>query len=90
MNVDKHQVIEWVDERFRAINGGLEFQILREGVREDGNWWYVPVIATLHGKDVTHGNIEFPREKTVGIFADVEGDMEESHQLTVLLVPAVA
>ena len=88
--MDKDHVIELIDERFRAVNGGLEFKILRDGVQEDGEWWYVPVVAMHHGKDVTHGDREFPREKTVGIFAEVEEDMEENHHLTVLLVPAVA
>jgi len=81
--VDKQEVIELIDNRFRVVNGGLKFEIIEDGVREDGDWWYVPVIATRAGKDV-------PREVTVNIFANIEDDLEENHHLTVLFVPAVA
>ena len=81
--MDKSELIGLIDNRLRDVNGGLKFEIIEDGVREDGAWWYVPVITTRSGKDV-------PREVTVNIFANIEDEFEESHHLTLLFVPAVA
>jgi hypothetical protein len=51
-------------------------------VRADGEWWYVPVLSRLHGKDVR-------RDVTVSIFATVENELHKEEGLTVLLVPVV-
>jgi len=81
--MDKDGLIQLIDKRFHEVNGGLNFEIIRDGVRQDGEWWYVPVIATRAGRDV-------PREVTVNIFANIETEMEEEHNLTVLFIPAAA
>lgn len=80
--MQKDDLIQLVDERFKAVNGGLQFEIIEDGVRNDRDWWYIPVITTRSGKDV-------PREVTVNIFANLETELEEKHNLTVLFVPAV-
>ena len=79
----KDDVIKLVDDRLKRVDGGLEFEVIRDGVRQDGEWWYVPVVASRHGHDV-------PREVTINVFANVETELEDEHNLTVLFVPAVA
>jgi hypothetical protein len=81
--MDKDALINLINRRFAQVNGGLTFEVIRDGVRQDQEWWYVPVIATRNGKDV-------PREVTVNIFSNVETDLEENDHITVLFVPAVA
>jgi len=41
------------------------------------------VVATRNGRDV-------PREITVNVYANVEDELEQQHQLSVLFVPVVA
>jgi hypothetical protein len=79
----KKQVIELVEQRLRQVGHGLVFEVIADGVRKDGTWWHVPVIATRHGKDV-------PREVTVNIFANLEDELEQQHNLSVLFVPVVS
>lgn len=81
--MEKDALINLIDQRLTEVNGGLKFEIIRDGVRQDQEWWYVPVIATRNGKDV-------PREVTVNIYANVETELEENNHVTVLFVPAVA
>lgn len=81
--MDKDELIALINERFTAVNGGLTFEIIRDGVGQDQEWWYVPAIATRNGKDI-------PREVAINIYANVETDLEEKYDVTVLFVPAVA
>lgn len=79
--MEKQALIGLIKERFSKINGGLTFEIIDDGVRQDSDWWYVPVIASRNGKDV-------PRELTINIYANIETELEENKDLTVLFVPA--
>ena len=79
--MEKQELIGLIKERFSKINGGLTFEIIDDGVRQDSDWWYVPVIASRNGKDV-------PRELTINIYANIETELEENKDLTVLFVPA--
>lgn len=79
--MQRDELIDLIDQRFRAVNGGLQFEIVRDGVRQEGDWWYVPVVATRRGHDV-------PREVTVNIFANIETELEENSGVTVLFIPA--
>ena len=81
--VTKQSVIGLVKKQLDAVGHGIKFEILEAGVRADGEWWYVPVVASRHGHDV-------PREVTINVFANVETELEDEHNLTVLFVPAVA
>jgi len=81
--MDRDALLNLIDQRLSEVNGGLTFEVIRDGVRQDQEWWYVPVIATRNGKDV-------PREVTINIYANVETELEESNHVTVLFVPAVA
>ena len=79
--MEKQELIGLIKERFSKINGGLTLEIIDDGVRQDSDWWYVPVIASRNGKDV-------PRELTINIYANIETELEENSDLTVLFVPA--
>jgi hypothetical protein len=79
----KDEVIELATNRLRETGHGIEFSIVKDGVRQEDTWWYVPVLATRNGKDV-------PREVTVNVYANVEDELEQQHNLSVLFVPVVS
>ena len=79
--MEKQELIGLIKERFSKINGGLTLEIIDDGVRQDSDWWYVPVIASRNGKDV-------PRELTINIYENIVTVLEENSDLTVLFVPA--
>ncbi len=78
----KRAVVRWVRDQLDAVGHGIAFDVVEAGVRADDDWWYVPVLSTLHGKDVK-------RDVTVSVFAAVENDLYASRKLTILLVPVV-
>jgi hypothetical protein len=80
--VTKQSVIRLVKKHLDAVGHGINFEILDAGVRADDEWWHVPVLSSLRGKDVK-------RDVTVSIFATVENDLHTAEGLTVLLVPVV-
>ncbi len=80
--MDREPLLALLGHRFAAVGHGITFDVIEDGVRQDGDWWYVPVLATRNGRDV-------PREVTVNVFANVEDELEQQHQVTVLLIPAV-
>jgi hypothetical protein len=58
--------------------GGATLDVLDGGIRKEEEWWYVPV----------RPNIEpTKRYEYYEALADVENDLEEKENLTVLLVP---
>jgi hypothetical protein len=79
----KDEVIRLATDRLRETGHGIEFRVVEDGVRQDDTWWYVPVLATRNGKDV-------PREVTVNVYANVEDELEQQHDLSVLFVPVVS
>ncbi len=81
--MNPEQLLALLRERFAAVGHGIAFDIIEDGVRRDGDWWYVPVLATRNGHDV-------PREVTVNVFANVEDELEQQHGTSVLFVPAVS
>ena len=81
--MNQEEIIDLVNEKFKAVNGGLVFEVIKEGVRADQSWWYVPVLVTRNGHDV-------PREVTVNIFANIETEIEEAVNVSVLFIPMVA
>lgn len=82
MDMDKSQIIEIVNDRLAKVGHGITFEVIEDGVRQEESWWYVPVLATRRGKDV-------PREVTVNVFANVEDEIEQQHEASVLIIPAV-
>jgi len=81
--MDKSDIIRLVREHLTSVGHGIEFEVIEAGVRQDDTWWYVPVLATRSGKDV-------PREVTVNVYANVEDELEQKHELHVLFVPVVS
>jgi hypothetical protein len=82
--MNREQVIEAVRERLANVGHGISFEIIEAGVRQDGEWWYVPVIANgPKGQTLTH-------EMLVNTYANVEEDVSEALDTNVLVIPAVA
>ena len=80
--MDRDHLLVLLRDRFAAVGHGITFDVVEDGVRRDGDWWYVPVLATRNGRDV-------PREFAVNVFANVEDELEQQHGVSVLFVPAV-
>jgi hypothetical protein len=81
--VTKTEVIDLAKERLSQVGHGIVFDVIESGVRQDDSWWYVPVLATRNGRDV-------PREITVGVYSNIEDDLERQHNVNVLFVPVVS
>jgi hypothetical protein len=79
----KKAVVKLVKSRLAKVGHGILFDLIEDGIRQDESWWYVPVIASRNGKEV-------PRETTIGIYANIENELEEKHDLSVLFVPAIS
>ena len=78
----REQLLALLRQRFVAVGHGITFDVIEDGVRQDGDCWYVSVLATRNGRDV-------PRELAVNVFADVEDEFEQQHPVSVLFIPAV-
>jgi hypothetical protein len=79
----KSKVLQLIRTRLEKVGHGIVFSVIEDGVRQEQSWWHVPVLATRNGKDV-------PREVTVNVFANVEDELEQEQDLSVLLIPATA
>lgn len=79
----KKKVIQLVKARLGKVGHGIVFEVIEDGVRQAESWWYVPVLATRHGKDI-------PRETMVNVCANIEDELEQEENLSVLLIPAVS
>ena len=75
-----HEVAELVREGLsRQRNGGIRIDVIEEGVRQDGDWWHVPVKPEN----------EPPRTYAYyDTLATVEEEITESNHLNILLVPS--
>ncbi len=80
--MEKSHLIKLVNSRLSEVGHNIEFEIIEAGVRKAESWWYIPVIASRRGKDV-------PREVTVNIYANLETELEDENNVTVLFIPAV-
>jgi hypothetical protein len=81
--MDREQLLSVAKEAFTHVGHGFDFEIIEAGVRQDGNWWYVPVIARG-----TRGT-EPPFEGLVNIYANLEEKLQETG-VNVMFVPAAA
>jgi hypothetical protein len=79
----KQEIIQLVQSKLDAVGHGISFDVVEDGVRQDQDWWYVPVLAARKGADV-------PREVTVNIYANIEDELEQSRSVNVLFVPVVS
>jgi hypothetical protein len=57
---------------------GMEINVVAEAVRQENGWWYVPVRPSAELL-ATYQYYE--------VLAEVEGELEETSELNVLLVP---
>ena len=74
-------VISLVRNALERAGDRFKFDVLAAGVRQDGNWWYVPVVArTARGG-------EPPLEVVVNIYANIEEELQNDG-LNVMFVPA--
>jgi hypothetical protein len=80
--MNREQLLAIVQQRIAAMGHGIALDFIEDGVRRDGDWWYVPVLAARNGHDV-------PREVTINVYANVEDEREQQHGTSVLFVPAV-
>jgi hypothetical protein len=81
--VTKKKLIQLVKDQLHKVGHGIAFNVITGGVRQEDSWWYVPVLATRNGKDV-------PREITVNIYANIEDELENDKNVSVLFIPAVS
>jgi hypothetical protein len=59
--------------------GGVTLEVVPDGVRQDQDWWYVPVRPSAQPAR---------RYEYYETLAEVENELQKSEQVTVLLVPA--
>jgi hypothetical protein len=79
--MDREAVINSVERRLKETGPNFVFEVLRAGVRQDGDWWYVPVAASHRtGKPL-------PREFIVSTFANVEDAILSDEGASVLFIP---
>ena len=87
MKADRKTVYDWVQdavEAYRSENSDFPPVVLRpEGVREDGDWFYVTVARER--PYISRRSFPFFDQ-----LRDIEDKLEEEHQVKVLLVPTVA
>lgn len=81
--MDKQKVIRLVTTLLKQVGHGIVFDVIAAGVRREETWWYIPVLATRNGKDV-------PRDVTVNVFANVEDELEQQHNVSTLFIPVVS
>lgn len=60
--------------------GGAILEVVPEGIRQDREWWYVPVRPSLR----LTKRFEFYE-----VLAGVESELQKSEHLTVLLLPSI-
>lgn len=78
--MEKSEIIELVKRRLRALDlKGITIDVIEQGVRNDENWWYVPVHAEREPKKA-HEYYE--------VLTEVEDDLKSKEKLDVLLVPS--
>ena len=77
---DKKAVIAAVRKLLKSRNpGGVTLDVVPAGVRQDQEWWYVPVRPSAQPPK---------RYEYYEALAEVETELQKSEHITVLLVPA--
>ena len=82
MAMTRQEVVQVARERLDKLRLPWRFQVLEDAVRQDEDWWYVPVTA-----EAKNGQ-SAPREALVNAYANVEEDIQEQDHTNVLFVPA--
>lgn len=77
--MDEHSVAEAVRKYVKAYHpGGSTLEVLEQGVRKEEDWWQVPIQPDVE---------PVKRYEYYEALAEIEGELEEKENLTVLLVP---
>ena len=58
--------------------GGIRLEILEKGIRQEDDWWYVPVRPV--GK--TERTVQY-----YDLLAEIEGELQDKMNLHILLIP---
>jgi hypothetical protein len=82
MNAD--EIVEAVEERLKQLDARADFHIVSKAVRQEDEWWYVPVVTIMHTGQ------QAPREFAVALLAQVEAEMFEKHKENILFIPSSA
>ena len=77
----KQEIINTVAKYIKDRHpGGATLQVVEQGVRQDQDWWYVPVRPSIQPAK---------RYEYYETLADIEKELEKSEHVTILLVPTV-
>ena len=82
VTVDRNRIAALARARLTKADARLAFHIIEAGIRQDNEWWTVPVIA-----EMTDGR-PAPREYVIGVLANAEEDILEKESVNVLFVTA--
>lgn len=82
--MNRDEVIRMAREALSQVDRRFRFDVIEAGVRQDGEWWYVPVVA--EGPN----GVEPPHEFVVNVYANIEEKLQEEQHLNVMFVPAAA
>ncbi len=75
------QIIEAVQKHLSSRRpGGATLEVVPEGIRQDREWWYVPVRPSIR---------PLKRFEYYEALAEVENEVQKIDHLTVLLVPTL-
>lgn len=78
--MSKKDVVQRVNHYLKSHQfDGLTVKIVEGAVREDDDWWYVPVRPSSQGA-ITY--------QYYGVLTDIEGELKQNDHLDVLLVPS--
>jgi hypothetical protein len=76
------QLISEVKNRLAGLDARLRFDVVEAGVRQDDEWWYVPVIP-----EMSDGRLA-ARDFSVNVLAGVETKLHSDLGINVLFIPA--
>ena len=82
--MNRDQVIQMCREALAQVDRRFQFDVIEAGVRQDGEWWYVPVLA--HGPEGAEPTHEF----IVNAYANIEERLQEQEHVNIMFVPAIA
>ena len=80
--MERDQLIESVKQQLDDIGHGFKFEVVEGGVRQDDEWWYVPVVATGPNGATP------PREFLITTYANIEDELGQALGVNLLLIPA--
>lgn len=82
--MDGKEVAEEAKKRLDAVDPRIDFHVVDGGVRQEEDWWYVPVITEMRSGRPA------PREFSIHILANVEDQLFSDLGVNVLFIPAAA